>query len=132
MKINISGHHVEITEGITTAVENKFQKVGTHYPDINQLAVIVKVDKHIQSVEVSTQYQGASVSTTAADKDMYTAIQLAAKKLESALSKRKGALRADRSEKRSDGIDNTGIESGDASNDSENDHFIAENAEFAL
>ena len=99
MRINISGHHVDITEGIENAVKSKFQKVGNHYPDLIELSVIVKVDNHVQSVEASTQYQGASLSVTASDKDMYTAIQASAKKLEAALSKRKGALRADRNSK---------------------------------
>jgi len=99
MRINISGHHVEITEGIETTVKNKFQKISNHYPDLIDLSVIVKVDRHEQSVEVSTQYQGASLSVTATDKDMYTAIQATAKKLEAALSKRKGALTAHRNDK---------------------------------
>jgi len=99
MKINISGHHVDITEGIETAVNSKFQKVGNHYPDLIDMSVIVKVDGHVQSVEVSTQYQGASISVTTTDKDMYAAIQSSAKKLEAALSKRKGALLADRNAK---------------------------------
>ncbi|MFT6123649.1 MAG: putative sigma-54 modulation protein [Oleiphilaceae bacterium] len=99
MKINLSGHHVEITEGIETIVQSKFQKVGSHYPDLMDLAVIIKVDRHEHSAEVSTHYQGASMSVTATDKDMYAAIQSTAKKLEAALSKRKGALLADRNEK---------------------------------
>ena len=99
MRINISGHHVDITEGIETAVKSKFQKVGNHYPDLIELSVIVKVDNHEQSVEASTQYQGTALSATAKDKDMYTAIQASAKKLEAALSKRKGALLADRNSK---------------------------------
>jgi putative sigma-54 modulation protein len=99
MKINLSGHHVEITEGIETIVQNKFQKVGSHYPDLIDLSVIVKVDRHEHSVEVSTHYQGLNMSVTANDKDMYAAIQSTAKKLEAALSKRKGALLADRNEK---------------------------------
>ena len=99
MKISISGHHVDITEGIETAVHTKFEKIANHYPDLMDLSVIVKVDSHEQSVEVSTQYQGASLSVTATDKDMYAAIQSTAKKLEAALSKRKGALLSDRNSK---------------------------------
>jgi len=99
MRINISGHHVEITEGIETAVNNKFQKIGNHYPELKDISVIVKVDRHEQSVEASTHYQGADLSATACDKDMYTAIQLTAKKLEATLAKRKGALSANRNDK---------------------------------
>jgi len=120
MKINLSGHHVEITEGIETIVKSKFQKVGTHYPDLMDLTVIVKVDRHEHSVEVSTQYQGASMSATATDKDMYAAIQSTAKKLEAALSKRKGSLLADRNDKPLGEVDNTVT----------NDNLTEESAEF--
>jgi|GEM_PF-129667 len=120
MKISTSGHHVEITEGIETIVNSKFQKVGTHYPDLIDLAVIVKADRHEHSVEVSTQYQGASMSVTSTDKDMYAAIQSTAKKLEAALSKRKGALLADRNEKPIGEVDDTVA----------NDDITEESAEF--
>lgn len=120
MKISISGHHVEITEGIETIVNSKFQKVVTHYPDLIDLAVIIKVDRHEHSVEVSTQYQGASMSVTATDKDMYAAIQSTAKKLEAALSKRKGALLADRNHKPLGEVDDTLA----------NDDMMEESAEF--
>ena len=120
MKINISGHHVEITEGIETIVKSKFQKVGSHYPDLMELAVIVKVDRHEHSVEVSTHYQGASMSATATDKDMYAAIQSTAKKLEAALSKRKGSLLADRNEK----------PLGEITKNTSSDDFAEESGEF--
>ena len=46
MKIIISGHHVEITEGINLAVENKFAKVAKHFPSLMTLDVIITVEPH--------------------------------------------------------------------------------------
>ncbi len=54
MKIEISGHHVEITEAIKQSVENKFSKIGQHYPDIMSLKAIVTVERNEQKIEVST------------------------------------------------------------------------------
>jgi len=94
MKIEISGHHVEITEAIKQSVENKFSKIGQHYPDIMSLKAIVTVERNVQKIEVSTVYEGVSISVNASDKELYSAIASAVKKLESSLSHRKGVLKA--------------------------------------
>jgi putative sigma-54 modulation protein len=99
MKIIISGHHVEITEGISQSVENKFAKVAKHFPSLMTLDVIITVEPNEQKLEVSTTYEGASVSVNAADKELYAAIASAASKLESALSHRKGILSAKQKKK---------------------------------
>ncbi|SEL54942.1 ribosomal subunit interface protein [Colwellia chukchiensis] len=94
MKINISGHHVEITEGINLAVENKFAKVAKHFPSLMTLDVIVTVEPNQQKIEATTSYEGATVSVNATDKELYAAIASAATKLEKALAHRKGVLSA--------------------------------------
>lgn len=99
MKIDISGHHVEITEGIEQAIQNKFSKVAKHFPSIPTLTSIITVEPHLQKLEVSVHYEGADVSVTASDKDLYVAIASAAKKLEAALAHRKGVISANMNEK---------------------------------
>ena len=96
MLINLSGHHVDITDGIRQAVDNKFSKVGGHHPQLDEVAITVTVDKNEQSVEAKGQYMGAPVVVQSADKDMYVAIASAAKKFDSALSHRKGATQSQR------------------------------------
>lgn len=98
MKIDVSGHHVEITPGITEAVNTKLTKVASHYPDLNALSVIVTVERNEQKVEVKTQYRGIPVSVSASDTELYAAIAAVAKKLEASLAKRKGSLAANRHE----------------------------------
>lgn len=94
MQINISGRHVEITEGIRQSVNNKFTKVQNHFPQLDALSIILTVEKHEQKVEAQTQFLGAPVSVHASNEDLYTAIAGSAKKLEAALSHRKGTLKA--------------------------------------
>ncbi len=94
MKIDISGHHVEITEAIKESVKQKLAKVSQHYPDIISAKAIITVERNQQKIEVSTNYEGMSISVHAEDKALYPAIASAAKKLESALSHRKGVLKA--------------------------------------
>lgn len=99
MKIQISGHHVEITEGIKQAIENKFAKISKHYPSLMTLNSIITVEPHQQKFEVTTNYEGVNVTVNASDKKLYSAIASAAKKLQVALAKRKGVLAAKLNEK---------------------------------
>jgi len=99
MKINISGHHVEITEGIKQAIENKFSKIAKHFPTILTMNSTITVEPHLQKLEVITHYEGSDISVTASGKELYAAIASAAKKLEAALKHRKGVLKAKLHEK---------------------------------
>lgn len=94
MKIQISGHHVEITEGIKQAIENKFAKISKHYPSLMTLNSTITVEPHLQKFEVTTNYEGVNVTVNASDKKLYSAIASAAKKMQVALAKRKGVLTA--------------------------------------
>lgn len=94
MKINISGHHVEITEGIKQSIENKFAKISKHYPSIMTLDSTITVEPHQQKLEVTTLYEGETVTVNAADKQLYAAIAKVVKKLDVALARRKGILAA--------------------------------------
>ncbi len=99
MQIQLSGHHVEITEGMREAVNNKFSKVHSHYPVLDTIQVILTIERNVQKVEASTLYAGATVSTHASDTDLYVAIAETARKLEAALSRRKGATHTHRKER---------------------------------
>ena len=94
MQINLSGHHVTITDGIRDAVESKFNKVASHFPQLDAIGVSVTVERSAQSIEVTTQYLGAPVAVQATDNDLYAAIASAAKKFESALAHRKGTIKS--------------------------------------
>lgn len=92
MKINISGHHVEVTEAIKQSIENKFAKIAKHFPELMIINSIITVEPHQQKLEVTTNYEGSEVSVTASGKELYAAIASAAKKLQVALARRKGIL----------------------------------------
>jgi len=92
MKINISGHHVEITDAIKHAIEQKFAKIALHFPELMIVNSIVTVEPHQQQLEVTTNYEGNDISVKASAKELYAAIAAAAKKLEVSLARRKGIL----------------------------------------
>lgn len=99
MQIEIAGHHLEITDAIRSSINAKFSKVASHYPDVATLDAILTVEKKDQKIEVNTQYLGERISIHASNIDMYAAIADAAKKLESALSHRKGIMKNFKHEK---------------------------------
>jgi len=94
MKIDLSGHHVEITDGIREATASKFLKISSHYPDVDSLSIILNVERNEQTVDVKTQFMGATVNVKASNNDLYAAIAEAVKKMDAALRNRKGSAKS--------------------------------------
>ena len=90
MQINIAGHHVDITDALRQAIEDKYHKIGSHYPQLEALDVTLTVERNEQTVEAVAQYLGVPIAVNARDFDMYVAIADSAKKFDAALSHRKG------------------------------------------
>lgn len=94
MKINLSGHHVEVTDSIREHIEEKFSKIANHFPTLIALEVIISKEHGKHHVELSTKYEGSTIAASSTDGVMYPAIASAAKKLDAALKHRKGQLKA--------------------------------------
>ncbi len=94
MKINLSGHHVEVTDSIKEHLEEKFAKIASHFPTIIALDVIISKEHGQFQTELITNYEGSRISTSHKNDVMYPSIAGAAKKLDSALNHRKGQLKA--------------------------------------
>ena len=94
MKINLSGHHVEVTETIKEDLNEKFSKISSHFPSLISLEVIISKENNTHQVELTTNYEGSRVSVSGKNDVMYPAINSAAKKLDAALKHRKGQLKA--------------------------------------
>jgi len=99
MKINISGHHVDITDGIKEHLEEKFAKIATHFPTLISLDIIISKKHGDFDVEIRSNYEGTSVAAKGNNSVMYPAIANAAKKLDTVLKHRKGQLKAGLHEK---------------------------------
>ncbi|MFT6270183.1 MAG: ribosomal subunit interface protein [Alphaproteobacteria bacterium] len=99
MKINVSGHHCDISESVKEDVQKKFSKIASHFPSLIAIDIIVTKEHGEYSAEVSTKYEGASVAVKGKNSVMYPAIAQAKKKLDAALKHRKGHLKGDLHEK---------------------------------
>jgi ribosomal subunit interface protein len=94
MKINLSGHHVDVTDSIKEDLDEKFSKISNHFPSLISLEVIISKENNTFQIELTTNYEGSRVSVTGKDDVMYPAISSAIKKLDAALKHRKGQLKA--------------------------------------
>jgi putative sigma-54 modulation protein len=94
MHINITGRHVEITEGLKTAVNNQMNKLLKHYPDIESMSVILTVEKKEQVAEGIVHFLGQDLVAAASTQDLYVAINDLKTKLESLLQRRKATIKS--------------------------------------
>ena len=93
MQINLSGHHVEITDSLRDFVNTKFAKLERHFDHINNVYVVLNVEKINQIAEATLHLNGGEIHAKADDLDMYTAIDSLIDKLDRQVLKHKDKLK---------------------------------------
>ena len=89
MQVNISGHHVEVTDSLHNYVSVKLDKLQRHFDQIGNVQVTLSVEKERQKAEASLNIKGGPVHADAVHDDLYAAIDLMNDKLDRQLIKRK-------------------------------------------
>ncbi|NVK38712.1 MAG: ribosome-associated translation inhibitor RaiA [Gammaproteobacteria bacterium] len=89
MQINISGHHVEVTEALKDYVHSKVEKLERHFDNITNVQVTLTVEKLVQKAEATIHASGAELHANADHEDMYAAIDGLTDKLDRQLIKHK-------------------------------------------
>jgi putative sigma-54 modulation protein len=89
MQINISGHHVEVTQALKDYVHSKVEKLERHFDNITNVQVTLTVENHAQKAEATLHAAGAELHANADDDNMYAAIDGLADKLDRQLIKHK-------------------------------------------
>ncbi|GIU23877.1 ribosome hibernation promoting factor [Shewanella colwelliana] len=92
MQINLTGHHIEITQSLRNYVEEKFTKLERHFDQINNVHVVLNVEKMQQKVEAKLRLRGGEVFATSEHSDMYAAIDSLIDKLDRQVIKHKEKL----------------------------------------
>ena len=92
MQINITGHHVDLTDSLQTYVESKFEKLERHFDNVTNVHVILSVEKLRQKAEATIHISGADLYADSEEEDMYTAIDLLVDKLDRQIKKHKEKL----------------------------------------
>lgn len=92
MQLNLSGHHVELTEAMQGYVENKLEKVERHFDQMTNINVILSVEKNRQKAEATIHITGNDIFANAEDENMYAAIDALVDKLDRQIRKHKEKL----------------------------------------
>lgn len=90
MQVNISGHHVEVTEALRDYVTKRFERLGAHFDHITNAQVTLSIEKQVMKAEAILHTRGAEINATSEDPDMYAAIDGLSDKLDRQLNKKKG------------------------------------------
>ncbi|MEJ4046060.1 ribosome hibernation promoting factor [Erwinia sp. SLM-02] len=93
MQLNITGLNVEITEALREFVTVKFGKLEHYFDRINQVYIVLKVEKVTQIADATLHVNGGELHATAEEKDMYAAIDGLVDKLARQLNKHKDKLK---------------------------------------
>ena len=92
MQLNISGHHLDITDAIKQHAEEKLSKIKHHFDHLININMILEVDKGVQKAEASIHVSGADLFAKAESEDMYVSIDKMVNKLDVQVKKHKEKL----------------------------------------
>jgi len=85
--VHITGRHVEITDGIRDHIYDKAERTLTGLSRIEDVRIILELQKHENIAEVLVQGKHLHVEGKASSENMYTSIDQALEKAERQLRK---------------------------------------------
>ena len=89
MQLIVSGHHIEVTDGLRDHVGVKFEKLQRHIDHITIVEVTLVGEKASHKAEANLHVAGADLFASAEHEDMYSAIDALADKLDRQIIKHK-------------------------------------------
>lgn len=90
---NIRGKNIEITQPLREYVEKRVGKITKYFDNIDEISVLLSVEKDRQIVEVTAEVgRGLILRGQESNVDMYTSIDLVVEKLERQIHKQKTKL----------------------------------------
>lgn len=92
MQLDVSGHHVDVSQALKSYVKSKFMRLERHFDIATHAHVILIVEKLNQKAEATVRVSGGNLFADAVDEDMYAAIDALADKLDRQLKRHKEKL----------------------------------------
>lgn len=92
MNYIISGKNIDITEGLKSAIYDRFQKLEKYFSDDTDIAVTLSVEKDRQTAEVTIPVRGSVIRSEQTSSDMYVSIDLAIEVIDRQLKKYRSKL----------------------------------------
>ena len=92
MNINLTGHHVDITEPLRDYVNSKFDRLERHFDHVTDVHVVLGVEKLRHKAEATMHLSGSTLFADSIEEDMYAAIDGLVDKLDRQVKKHKEKL----------------------------------------
>jgi len=92
MQVNVSGHHVEVTDSLRGYFENKIERLERHFDIVTDVHCILTVEKLRHKAEAKVNVKGDTIYADATEEDMYAAIDGLVDKLDRRVRKHKEKL----------------------------------------
>ncbi len=89
MQLNLTGHHVEVTDSLREYVTSKLEKLERHFDQVTNVHVILGVEKLRQKAEAQINIKGNQLFAESVNEDMYTSIDDMTDKLDRQIRKHK-------------------------------------------
>ena len=89
MQIDISGHHVEVTDSLRNFITSKMARVERHFDQVIDAHVVLDVNKLVNKAEITIHVSGNTIHAESENEDMYAAIDAMLDKLDRQVRKHK-------------------------------------------
>jgi putative sigma-54 modulation protein len=92
MQINISGHHVDVTDSLRNYIKSKMTRIERHFDQVIDAHVVLDVTKLVNKAETTIHVSGNTIHAESTSEDMYAAIDTMLDKLDRQVKKHKEKL----------------------------------------
>jgi len=93
MQLNLTGHHIEITDSLREHVTHKIEKLKRHFDHMTNVHVVLSVEKDRKKAEATVHVSGADLFASDENDNMYTAIEHVVNKLDRQIIKHKEKMK---------------------------------------
>ena len=92
MQLNLTGHHVDLTEPMRDYVNSKMERLERHFDHVTDVHVVLSVEKTRHKAEATMNVSGGKLFADSVKEDMYAAIDGLVDKLDRQVKKHKEKL----------------------------------------
>lgn len=82
MRVSIAARHLDMTDAIRTHVESRLDKVRHHFDRVIDVDVVLSVEKHRHTAEVTVHANGVRIHGKETSTDMYASVDTAIGKID--------------------------------------------------
>jgi len=93
MQLNLTGHHIEITDSLRSYVNEKMERIERHFDKVTNTHVILTVESVRHKAEATVNVSGGNIFANAEHEDMYAAIDALTDKLDRQVKKHKEKMK---------------------------------------